>query len=78
VGRSLRGRRGQSSLVLLLVLLEDRAEGLVVQVVRLHSLDHRLQVQRQLELALHDLHQGALVHHSRLVRPAAQRHEGVH
>ncbi len=76
--RALRGRRGQPALIFLFVLLEDGAEGLVVQVVALHALDHRLQVQRQLELPLDYLHQSALVDHARLVRTTAQSHERVH
>ena len=58
--RALRGCGGKSALVLLLVLFENRAEDLIVDVLALHSVYHGFQVQGQLELALYDLHESAL------------------
>lgn len=76
--RPLRSSRGQPSLIFLFILLENGAEGLVVQVVALHALDHRLQIQRQLELSLDYLHQSTLVDHAGFIGTTAQSDESVH
>lgn len=74
---SLRSSRGQSSVTFLFIVLENWAEGRVIQTVPCNTLNHSLDIKSQLKLSLDSLNKSRFTHSPWLIHMPSKSNKGI-